>query len=102
MVAIATNTEHVTVVDQHTGHSELLGGHVGVILCLDTSPDGQLLLSASKVLYTSDLSSTDIMIPSSSSSSSCRTTLFVFGSSVLGPDLSVVLLLVVTHSVWEQ
>ena len=49
-LAIATNTDNVTVFNEYTGHCDLLSGHVGVVLSLDSSSDGQFVLSASKVI----------------------------------------------------
>ena len=49
LIAIATNTDQVTVFNESTGHCDLLAGHTGVVLSLCSTPDGQLLLSASKV-----------------------------------------------------
>lgn len=50
LVAIATNSEQVKVYNRDSADCCGLKGHSEVVLCLDASADGSLLLSSSKVL----------------------------------------------------
>eukprot|EP00048_Salpingoeca_helianthica_P002746 m.60245 g.60245 ORF g.60245 m.60245 type:complete len:1026 (-) comp12282_c0_seq1:55-3132(-) len=47
-VAVATNSEEIQIVDRRTQNTEMLNGHTDTVLALDVSPDGTMLLSASK------------------------------------------------------
>ena len=51
LVAIATNTNAVTILDQTSGHCEVLEAHEDVVLSLSCSSDGRILVSSSKVLH---------------------------------------------------
>lgn len=47
-VAVATNTEHIQIVDVATMNCTLMHGHTDVVLCLAVSADGRTLASGSK------------------------------------------------------
>lgn len=47
-LAIATNSSLIRVYDTTTLDARLLQGHTEIVLCLDRSPDGELLASGSK------------------------------------------------------
>ena len=47
-VAVATNSEEVKVFERATGSCQLLSGHLGVVLSLSSSADGQLVVTGSK------------------------------------------------------
>ncbi|KAJ9096840.1 hypothetical protein QFC21_005111 [Naganishia friedmannii] len=47
-LALATNSNLVRVYNTHTLDARLLSGHTDVVLCLDKSPDGTLLVTGSK------------------------------------------------------
>ena len=49
LVAIATNSEQVKVYNRDSADCSSLAGHSEVVLCLDASADGSLLLTSSKV-----------------------------------------------------
>ena len=52
LVAIATNSEQVKVYNRDSADCSTLTGHSEVVLCLDVSADGSLLLTSSKVSLT--------------------------------------------------
>ncbi|KAJ9113681.1 hypothetical protein QFC22_005990 [Naganishia vaughanmartiniae] len=47
-LALATNSNLVRIYNTHTLDARLLSGHTDVVLCLDKSPDGTLLVTGSK------------------------------------------------------
>lgn len=48
LLAVATNTDQVKVFDQSSSNCQLLSGHNGIVLSLDSSQDGRLLATSSK------------------------------------------------------
>ena len=48
LLAVATNTDQVKVFDRSSCNCQLLSGHTGIVLCIDASSDGQLLVTSSK------------------------------------------------------
>ena len=47
-LAMTTNSEQVKVFDRHSLSCQLLSGHSGVVMALDSSADGQTLVTSSK------------------------------------------------------
>ena len=93
LVAIATNTNTVTILDQASGHCEALEGHKGIVLSLSCSNDGNILISSSKVHL---LCCCGLLILAIFT----RITLYVFGRSNLHLCCTDALLLdMATHSV---
>ena len=48
-LAVATNSEDIQIIERATLHTSLLSGHTDMVLALDVSTDGEMLVSASKV-----------------------------------------------------
>ena len=48
-VAIATNSEQIKVFNRSRGNCSVLLGHSDIVLALDVSADGSMLVSGSKV-----------------------------------------------------
>jgi len=47
-IAIASNSEHLKIVDNETSDANILYGHTGIVLSLDVSFDGKYIASSSK------------------------------------------------------
>lgn len=49
LLAVATNSEQVKVFDRKTKNCQILTGHGGIVLSLDASHDGNMIVTGSKV-----------------------------------------------------